>query len=82
VPTIFKEFKLTIDRIYDCPDDDVVAFEQTSRGVFAIDDSEYANRYMMIFGFRDGKICSWTEYYDSRIMTEKMGPILAKMAQG
>lgn len=80
VPTMFKEFKLTISQVYDCPADDIVAFEQTSRGIFNIDGSEYRNRYMMIFGFRDGKISLWKEYYDSRIMTEKMTPIIAKMA--
>lgn len=79
VPSMFKEFKLTIRNIYDCPDQNAVAFEQTSRGIFNIDGSEYRNSYMMIFEFHDGKITSWTEYYDSRIMTEIMTPIMAKM---
>lgn len=80
VPTMFKEFKLTITQVYDCPDDNIVAFEQTSRGIFNVDGSEYRNRYMMIFGFRGGKVYLWKECYDSRIMTEKMTPIMAKMS--
>ena len=82
IPNMFKEFKLTIGEVYDCPEDDIVAFEQTSRGTFAVDGSEYANRYMMLFGFRDGKIRLWKEYYNSQVMTEKMAPILAKMQAG
>lgn len=80
VPTMFREFKLTISDIYDCPEENVVAFEQTSHGIFNLDGSEYRNRYMMIFGFRDGQICLWKEYYDSRVMTEKMTPIMSRLS--
>jgi ketosteroid isomerase-like protein len=81
VPHMFRLFKLTISEVYDCPDDDVVVFEQTSHGVFHVDGSEFGNRYIMKFAFRAGKVCLWQEVYDSRIMTEKITPIMAKMAK-
>jgi len=79
VPTMFHEFKLNITAVYDCPDENTVVFEQTSAGIFNVDGSSYANRYIMIFGFCDGKISIWKEGYDARIMYERMTPVMVAM---
>jgi ketosteroid isomerase-like protein len=80
IPTLFRSFKLEISAVYDCPEDNAVAFEQSSRGIFNVDGSEYTNLYMMIFRFRCGKVSEWVEHYDPRRMTEALTPILAKMS--
>ena len=79
IPTMFESFNLDITAVYDCPSANAVAFEQTSRGVFRANGSEYRNLYMMIFKFRDGKLAEWIEHYDPRLMIEALTPILAKM---
>jgi len=39
-------------------------FEQTSEGEF-LSGAPYANRYVMILGFRDGKVVRFQEVYDT-----------------
>lgn len=73
VPNVFSRFELTIHKLYDCPDQDSVVFEMTSDGTFAADPSRsYANRYLMIFGFRDGKLVLWREIFNPAIMNDGM----------
>lgn len=77
VPTVFSRFELTIQRIYDCPDQDSVVFEMASDGTFAADpERSYANRYLMVFGFRDGQVVLWREIFNPAIMNDKMGFML------
>lgn len=76
IPQIFKSFRLTITEVYDCPEQDVVVFEQTSEGVL-VTGAPYANRYVMIFGFRDGKVVLWRECFNPVVMNESMAPLLA-----
>ena len=78
IPTVFKSFKLNIHEVYDCPDQDVVVFEQTSFGILAANGKTYQNRYIMVFGFRDGKIILWREFFNPELMNEG----LAFMAAG
>ena len=75
IPQIFKSFKLNITEIYDCPGQDVVVFEQTSDAEF-LSGAPYANRYVMIFGFRDGKVALWRECFDPIVMNRCMTPLL------
>ncbi|MXY27837.1 nuclear transport factor 2 family protein [Candidatus Poribacteria bacterium] len=72
VPNVFDKFKLSIHELYDCPEQDVVVFEQTSMGVFAGNGATYQNRYIMVFGFRDGQIVLWREFYNPEIMNAGM----------
>ena len=76
IPQIFKTFKLHITDIYDCPEQDVVVFEQTSEGEF-VAGGTFANRYVMILGFRDGKVVLWRECFDPIVMNQAMVPLLA-----
>ncbi len=79
IPVMFSRFTLQINHIYDVPDQDVVLFEMESNGEFAINGTDYGNRYMMLFGFRDGELCLWREYYNSLILQEQMAPIFELM---
>jgi ketosteroid isomerase-like protein len=81
VEHLFERFDLTITQIHDCAPEPVVVFEQVSDGRFRLDGSPYSNRYLMIFTFTQGLISRWVEIYDSRRMTEIMGPVLARMQQ-
>ncbi|MEM6583945.1 MAG: nuclear transport factor 2 family protein [Pseudomonadota bacterium] len=72
VPNVFKTFSLNIHELYDCPEQDVVVFEQTSMGVFVANGDTYQNRYIMVFGFRDGKIILWREFFNPEIMNAGM----------
>ncbi len=76
IPQIFKTFRLSITEIYDCPGQNVVVFEQTSEGEF-VSGTKYANRYVMILGFRDGKVVLWRECFDPIVMNRCMAPLLA-----
>ena len=80
VPSIFEQFKLTIKDLYDCPDDNVVIFEQSSRGVFSLNGDIYENDYVMLFKFDKGKVALWREYYNPEVMARGIGPILDKMS--
>ena len=77
IPRVFSSFKLTITDIYDCPQQNVVVFEQTSAGVFAANGASYRNRYIMIFAFRDGKVVLWREFFNPEAMNNQMAPLLA-----
>ena len=72
VPNVFKKFKLNIHELYDCPEQDVVVFEQTSMGIFVANGGTYQNRYIMVFGFRDGKIVLWREFFNPEIMNASL----------
>ena len=41
-------------------------------GVFAGNGATYQNRYIMVFGFRDGQIVLWREFYNPEIMNAGM----------
>ena len=78
---MFTSFKFEIANLYDIPDRDTVIFEMDSEGVFAINGAPYANRYIMIFGFREGKLSLWREYYNPHLLVEQMEPVMALMAE-
>jgi ketosteroid isomerase-like protein len=76
IPHVFSSFILSITDVWDCPDQSAVVFEQTSSGVFVANGAHYANRYLMIFGFRAGKVVLWREYFNPEIMNNEMAPLL------
>ena len=80
VPTLFSEFQLTIKALYECPDQNLVIFEQTSRGVFLLNGEVYQNDYVMFFWFEDGLVRRWKEYYNPEVMARDMGAVLAQMS--
>lgn len=77
IPQVFSEFVLTLTEIYDCPRQNSVVFEQVSSGVLAATGGAFANRYLMILGFRDGKVVLWREYFNPETMNALLAPLLA-----
>jgi ketosteroid isomerase-like protein len=69
----------TIDAI--TIDDDRAAAEVRSQGTL-IGGVDYANTYVFMFRFRDGRISSVAEHYNALIVQEKMMPLLAERTGG
>jgi ketosteroid isomerase-like protein len=67
---IFR-FELRIDTVYECADPDLLVLEYTSEGHVATTGKAYANSYVGLVRFRDGRICWQREYYN---------PLVAKRA--
>jgi ketosteroid isomerase-like protein len=60
----FKHFALTITRIHDLVDPSMLIAEYTSEGAIVSTGKAYENRYIGVFGFRDGLVCEWHEYHN------------------
>lgn len=72
IPQVFEKFKLNICELYECQEKNTVIIEQTSFGVFVANKGTYQNRYVMVYGFRDGKIDLWREYFNPEVMNAGM----------
>ncbi len=77
IPQVFSKFVLTLTEVYDCPHQNAVVFEQTSSGVLAATGDAFANRYLMILSFREGKVVLWREYFNPETMNRLLAPLLA-----
>ena len=56
--------KLTITEVHRCLDPDELIVEFVSDGVVATTGKTYANQYINVFRFRDGKICFQREFFN------------------
>jgi ketosteroid isomerase-like protein len=56
--------ELTIDEVHAGLDPDELIVEFSGTGTHRPTGSAYANRYIAVFGFRDGMICRQREYYN------------------
>src|SRR5690606_18254413 len=72
IPKIFQSFSTKTHELYDCPEQSVVIRETTSFGVFIENGKVYQNRYIIVQGFRDGKIVLWREFFNPERMNEQM----------
>lgn len=61
--TMFSAFRQTPTAIYASPVSESVIVEAESEGEW-LDGGHYANRYAILFTFRDGKVVLWREYFD------------------
>lgn len=77
----FKHFALIPGQFYFDPEQNTVVAEFTSFGVLAATDTDYHNRYVGVFGFRDGKIALWREYLNPEICNAQMRPVFALLGQ-
>ena len=68
----FKTFKfeLTLTEVHECLDPNRLVVEFTSDGMIATTGKKYANRYIAVYWFRDGKVCKWREFLNPTIMAE------------
>ncbi len=60
-------FSLTITDVYECTDPDKLVLEYTSEGKVLASGKRYANRYIGVYWFRDGKIARVREFYNPLI---------------
>ena len=67
--TAFLTYKMRIDitEIHECLDPDELIVEFRSDGHMATTGKPYANRYIGVFRFRDGKICAQREFFNPKI---------------
>lgn len=68
------QFELTITEVHEGLDPDKLIVEFTSDGKITTTGKHYANRYIAVYGFRDGKIAWWKEYLNPKIMDAAMTP--------
>ncbi|MCU1398299.1 MAG: phenazine biosynthesis protein PhzA/PhzB [Acidimicrobiales bacterium] len=60
---VFK-MRLTITDVHPCVDPDELVVEFVSDGLVATTGKSYANQYINVFRFRDGKICFQREFFN------------------
>ena len=70
----FKHFALTITRIHDLVDPAMLIAEYTSEGEIVSTGKAYENRYIGVFGFRDGLVCEWHEYHNPEVPAYAFSP--------
>jgi ketosteroid isomerase-like protein len=68
--TVFR-FELTITAVHELVDGDLVA-EYTSAGTVLPTGRPYANSYVGLWRFRDGRVRSTREWYDPLVSAEAM----------
>ena len=68
------EFSLHLERIYDLVDPNVLIAEYTSEGRVTTTGKPYANSYVGIVHFRDGRICQQIEYYNPLVAVRALTP--------
>ena len=61
---MFSSFRLELVEVHACLDPDELIAEYRSDAVVARNGNSYANRYIGVFRFRDGKISHWREYHN------------------
>jgi ketosteroid isomerase-like protein len=61
---LFSSFALELVEVHDCVDPDELIAEYRSDAVVERNGNAYRNRYIGVFGFRDGKISRWREYHN------------------
>ena len=72
----FKVFQFSIDitDVYELVDPTVLILECTSKGTVTTTGKDYANRYVGVYWFRDGKICRVREYFNPALTAASLAP--------
>jgi uncharacterized protein len=63
--------QLEVTTVHECVDPDRLIFELRSEGELA--GKPYANRYVIVYGFKDGKIVSQREYLNPMVIARITG---------
>ena len=71
---LFNPFELSAVAFYPSEDPTVTIVEYASKGIFSPTGRPYANRYVGIFRFRDGKITLWREYFNPEEFSRAASP--------
>jgi uncharacterized protein len=67
-------FRLDIHRVIECADPDTLVLEYTSEGRVVPSGRAYANSYIGVVQFRDGRICHQREYYNPAVAARALRP--------
>lgn len=70
----FRRFELSIADVHQMLDPDKLVVEYRSDGEILATGKPYLNRYVGIFGFRDGVICEWHEFHNPDVAAEAFRP--------
>ena len=65
-------FSLEITDVHECVDPDLLVLEYISEGTVLATGKQYANRYIGVYWFRDGRIARVREFYNPVISAEAM----------
>jgi len=65
VPNTFRFWRHEIVNIFESTDPDLFVVEADAVGRTRLLDLDYDQRYVMVFRFRDGKLCENKEYFNS-----------------
>jgi ketosteroid isomerase-like protein len=68
-------FELEIRKVFECMDPDTLILEYTSEGRCTTTGQPYANSYIGVIGFRDGRICAQREYYNPLVAAAALQPL-------
>ena len=60
--------------VYPIVDPEKLIIEYRSNGEIVATGKPYLNRYVGIFGFRDGEICEWHEFHNPEVPAEAFKP--------
>ncbi|MEO8696002.1 MAG: nuclear transport factor 2 family protein [Acidimicrobiales bacterium] len=72
----FKIFQFAIDitDVHELVDPTMLILEYTSTGTVAPTGKVYANKYVGVYWFRDGKICRVREYFNPALTAQSLAP--------
>lgn len=68
----FDPYRYEIDALHDMLDPDTLIAEYRSNSVYHPKRLPYANRYISVLRFRDGKLVHWVEYVNPLVIKEAM----------
>ena len=58
------ELDLRVVEVHETTDPDEIVVEAAATGTYLPNGAAYENRYVIVYGFRDGLICRQREYYN------------------
>lgn len=64
IKTQMKYFRIIPHEVYECLERGTVILEATSVGQWLAPAPMYQNRYVFVFGFDDGLLLSWKEFFN------------------
>ncbi|UGQ10194.1 nuclear transport factor 2 family protein [Yinghuangia sp. ASG 101] len=68
------EMRLTVTRVHECADPDVLIAEYTSEGRVTTTGKPYANTYISVVAFHGGLIAHQREFYNPSAAAEALAP--------
>lgn len=70
----FSRFALSLTTVHPMLDPNKLIVEYRSDGEIVATGKPYLNRYIGVFGFRDGKIREWREFHNPEVPAEAFKP--------